>query len=519
MKICRHCGTENADDAVFCQNCGAKLTEADNASPEAGSQKTEQSPLPFENHSETQTNQAQAQASQPQNQTNQTQTQTNQAQSQTSQPWDQANQAQGQASQPWGQANQAQGQASANQTFQKHKKPIIGVICAACAAIVCLLLFLFMPRTINLNKYVKVKTNGYDGYGTATVDLDTDKLEKDFVGKIKLTSAGKQLMKQYQGYMDLADLFDDSSDVKGSKEEKMALAIVEEYLYDDTPVGLSKTSSLSNGQSVQCKFSKDLKTNSEKLSKYCRVRIKYKNFDYKVSGLKKVKKKDLNLNLTFEGMNGNGSINWDDVPEEISYFDIDNEDDLSNGDKVTLTLKDGVQNDFIKNFGYLPKKQSYTFEVSGLESYLGSLSDLKDDRLAALQKQAQDEITSEFASDSDETVSDLKYAGAYLLVNKDDDGWYSHNRLYIVYSATVSSADGSFNPTTDYLPVRFENVTDGSENLSGDIYGNSEISTTDGWGTYIYGYTDGAKMYNDIISQNVDDWNYEVSDGLKGFGE
>ena len=469
MSICRKCGAENAEDAVFCQNCGEKLSEAEHAAPDTGSQKAEDTSLPS------------------------------------------GNQAQGQS-------NQAQGQTSnLTQTIKKNKKPFIIGICAAGAALVCLLVFLFQPKTINLNKYVKVKTKGYDGYGTATAELDTDKLEKDFAGKIKLTSDGKKEMKKYEGLFDLADLLDDSSDIKGSKEEKMALAMVEEYLDSDTPVKLNKSSSLSNGQSVRCKFSKEL--DSKELAKYCRVRLKFHDFDHKVSGLKKVTKKDLKMDLTFEGMNGDGSINWDDLPKEASYFDIDKENELSNGDEVTLTLKDGVQNDFIRKFGYLPKKDKYTFKVSGLESYIEKLSDLKDDRLADLQKQANDEITASFASNSDETVSDMNYVGAYLLTNKDNDGWGAHNDIYIVYSATISSTDGSFNPTTVYLPVEFSNVTDGDKALYGTIYGGSEIDTTDGWGTYIKGYVDGAEMYRDLISQHVDDWNYEVSDGLKGFGE
>ena len=521
MLICNKCGAENSEDSVFCQNCGAKLGEPKNqADPaeanqangqpnQSQSNQAKDQPLPFGNQGQSQPNQSQPNQAmdQPLPFGNQGQSQPNQSQS---------NQGQ---SQPLPFGNQGQSQPSGTGVkLPKNKKPYIIGACVAALAFVCLLLFLFLPRTINLNKYVKVNTQGYDGYGTASVELDTDKLEKDFAGKIKLTSDGKSEIKKYQGVMDLADLFDSSSKIKGNQEEKLALALVEEYLYSDTPVKLSKTEALSNGQSVRCKFSKKL--DSKELGKYCRVRLKFKDFDYKVSGLKKVTKKDLKLDLSFQGMNGEGYLDWDSLPQEVSYFDVYSEDKLSNGDEVTLTLKKGMESDFIRNYGYLPKQKKYTVKVTGLESYLEKLSDLKDDRLADLQKQAQDEITASYARFSDVSVSDVKYAGMYLLTNKNpDDYWNSHNYLFVVCSATVNSLDGSFNPTPVYIPVRFSGVTDGSEVPSGDLYGQSHIDTADGWGAYITGYTDGTVMYRELISQNVDDWNHEVSDGLKGFGE
>ena len=246
MLICNKCGAENSEDSVFCQNCGAKLGEPKNqADPAEANQANGQpnqsqskqamdQPLPFGNQGQSQPNQ-----SQPNQAKDQPLPFGNQGQSQ---PLPFGNQGQ---SQPLPFGNQGQSQPSGTGVkLPKNKKPYIIGGCVAALAFVCLLLFLFLPRTINLNKYVKVNTQGYDGYGTASVELDTDKLEKDFAGKIKLTSDGKSEIKKYQGVMDLADLFGSSSKIKGNQEEKLALALVEEYLYSDTPVKLSKTEDL-----------------------------------------------------------------------------------------------------------------------------------------------------------------------------------------------------------------------------------------------------------------------------------
>ena len=49
-----------------------------------------------------------------------------------------------------------------------------------------------------------------------------------------------------------------------------------------------------------------------------------------------------------------------------------------------------------------------------------------------------------------------------------------------------------------------------------EVLGNTQIQDT--W-TYTNGYTDGAKMFSDLVTANRTDYSYEVSEGLKAFGE
>ena len=48
------------------------------------------------------------------------------------------------------------------------------------------------------------------------------------------------------------------------------------------------------------------------------------------------------------------------------------------------------------------------------------------------------------------------------------------------------------------------------------VLGNTQFQDT--W-TYTNGYTDGAKMFSDLVTANRTDYSYEVSEGLKAFGE
>ena len=116
------------------------------------------------------------------------------------------------------------------------------------------------------------------------------------------------------------------------------------------------------------------------------------------------------------------------------------------------------------------------------------------------------------------TVRDLAVAGEYLLVAKTQGTDFEKNNKYIiVYSGTVSNAEGKFGATTVYFPVEYEGVV----SLPGDqfmvtetegIVGHSKIGDSSYWTD---GYVDGAEMYKAIISANRDKYTYEVSEGLK----
>ncbi|MDE6128158.1 MAG: hypothetical protein K2G16_03075, partial [Lachnospiraceae bacterium] len=49
--------------------------------------------------------------------------------------------------------------------------------------------------TVNLNKYITIECAGYDSLGTASFSFDYEAFEKDYSGKIKLSSKDSNEMK------------------------------------------------------------------------------------------------------------------------------------------------------------------------------------------------------------------------------------------------------------------------------------------------------------------------------------
>ncbi len=163
------------------------------------------------------------------------------------------------------------------------------------------------------------------------------------------------------------------------------------------------------------------------------------------------------------------------------------------------------------------------FEVYDEYETIGKLDDIGKGYRDSLGAEAKDLIESNAAKDYKDNMalSDLKVSGEYLLIAKNQgDDFKLNNKYYVVYSGTVSSIKGKFDPVTVYYPVEY----DGIVKLPGDEYmvtaspglqGRSKIP--DSYYT-IDGYVDGTEMYSDIVTANRDNYTYEASGDLTSFG-
>lgn len=88
-------------------------------------------------------------------------------------------------------------------------------------------------------------------------------------------------------------------------------------------------------------------------------------------------------------------------------------------------------------------------------------------------------------------------------------------------SATVYNDNNIFETSKIYFPVEY----DGLINLPNQEYMVTESKGILGYTSigsswyYTDGYSDEQEMFNELVTANIDLYTYEVSDGLKEFGE
>jgi hypothetical protein len=139
-------------------------------------------------------------------------------------------------------------------------------MCVAVAAVVLTMATITgcsSPTPVNANDYLSVKTEGYDGYGTAALEFDKDKFTKDF--SEKLENADK-----------VADIIDDAGTLSTEKDVK-------------------------NGDVI--KFTWKLSDeDAETLKKEYKCEVTGKDFEQKVEGLKELPQGDFKADVDVTNM-------------------------------------------------------------------------------------------------------------------------------------------------------------------------------------------------------------------------
>lgn len=167
------------------------------------------------------------------------------------------------------------------------------------------------------------------------------------------------------------------------------------------------------------------------------------------------------------------------------------------------------------------------FEV--FESYtpIAAIADISAEDMASLESAALDSINTYLADVEEEIhANDTAVMGYYLLNLKTPGNDFSqNNRLYVVYQTTLTNDNGDFEPTPFYFAVEFDglvNLPNGEFMYDKNVglMGRSELPRNSWWGNYRFsGYADGTVMFNELVTANRTNYSYEVSEGLKVFGE
>lgn len=386
------------------------------------------------------------------------------------------------------------------------KKILIGACSAVVALIVIICIAVNAGSTIDLNKYLTIEAEGYDGFGKAKATIDWDAIEAKYGEKLSFTSQAKKEYGEFLKLMTPVDAMEESVSVK-----------------------LEENSELSNGKPIAYTWDID-----EDLSKYVKCKVKYKDDSYVVSGLTEVGSFDAFADLTveFTGIAPDGRANLNYTGSEINYYDFecDKMSELSNGDIIKVTIDESRLEYYAKNLGKVPETLEKEYTVAGLSSYLTKLSEINDEALTSMQQQASDVYNAYIAKNwsDEEKLESFTYIGDYLLTVKDKDlYWGNNNVLYLVYRAQVRdnySNDGeTYNKVNDiYWYISFSNIMvepDGNitvevtnYNTPGDRFTIDSGVNSGWWSTrtwQYYGYQTLDELYKKAVSQNIDTYNHE----------
>lgn len=511
--FCEKCGTKNADDARFCENCGNPLSkiEAGNSVSTANPAEAENTPVVENSVDAT----AQAGVAEVAQAVGVEATQSAEAVQAEATPVAQAVQVDQasteQAAQPV--------QASAEQAVQavpaqagfdaagnpapapKKKAPVklIAGLCAGAVALIVAIIAIVLvvvnsKPTINLNDYIKVKTDGYEGYGSASISIDWDAIDEEYGSKLKFTGDAKDK------YGDLLELAEPIDALKSN--------IKVEFNSD------SKTTELKNGDKVKYKL-----TVNKDAQKFVKCKLEYKNSEYTVSGLKAVETFDAfeGVTVEFSGRSGSGYADFNFDGAKLGRYDyyIPQTYDLKNGDVITVELYSKQAQDYIDNYGMVPEAFEKEFKVEGLEEFITSSSAITSEGLDQLKKEAEATIKETLDTQLDESVSydGLQYEG-YIFANSD-----SSNAVYVIYSADVSSEDNTFDTKKVYYPVCIKDVfeAEGEYKYASDmsVTGYSSLDIDDNFRTP--GYTSLLRCYLDLVKFDTSYEQHEIVDLAEKF--
>lgn len=399
-------------------------------------------------------------------------------------------------------------QMSAMPTKKSKKGLIIGLSVGAAViaiAVVVVLLMLGKKTKIDLNKYIIVETEGYDGLGEiVSYKLDKAQMLKDIM-KDKGVKNTKNL-KRYEVPDEIFNLVND-----------MEISIVVDESEDESEEGSADNGNtgFKNGDVVE--FTIKYSTSKAKDAK---LEFKNKNATYQINDLEPLQEIDIfeGIEVTFSGFEGDATVyinkvKYDDIYYDV-YFNCDYDSDLKNGDKVTVTAKAKRGDETGSYYGYKFTSTSKEYTVEGLEKYPEGLSDITNSILEELKEIAENQIDNSYDYEYDGTLSQVEYVGAYFVKQRK----VYNNYMYLIYKGTVTSTNGEFEPFEIFLPVKLGSIKIngegelGDDYISADLYGSFWVDNT--WCSFD-GYADPFDMYENIIGSD----DVEVSSGMPDYSK
>lgn len=421
--------------------------------------------------------------------------------------------------------------STTGQSKDKKKINIVPVIAAAAVGLVLIIgivAFLKLRKTtINLSEYLEFSAEGYDGYGTVSAEFDKDRFVKDYKEKIRPSKKLKSMIKDDDTLENILE----RNDLKLTKEKDVATLFALIY---GSRGKLDETNfdQLSNGDVVIYDWNIETDSKSaEEMIEFAKsafnVKLVSDKAEYTVEGLKEVAKFDPfeDLSVSFTGISPGGRTEMDYSGIEFNYYDFnaDKTTGLKNGDTVKVTISARDMTYFAENYGRIPETLEKEYTVEGLDEYVELYSDIPDDVITEMHKEVEDTILAYAASsyNKESSLSDLTYAGyIFNTIKNTDDYYYNHyNRLYIIFSGTLSNTENNFRASKVYYPVEFYDLLKSGDDVT---YDNSDIkgySSLDNSWYSTKGYINPLVCYMELAESDRDNYKIECGDGFEKYAE
>ena len=409
------------------------------------------------------------------------------------------------------------------------KKPGSGKAAAVAAAAVVLLaaggfMYSKLSNTLNINKYITVTFEGYDGYGRAHVELNSDELYKDWGKKLKIKDKTmkkncENALSQYGSSYSDYGIYGISGDVKDSLGYMVLMAGIENRYQ------LDQSSQLTNGDAVVLSWDvQDIYTaNGEKsVEDILGIKLKADKKDFKVDGLEEVGTFDAfaNVEVSFSGIAPHGEVSITDNNKMNLDIECSQKAGLSDGDTITLTISNNNMTKIVETCGGIPETLVKEYTVSGLNSYVQSIASISDDMMNQMIAQGENILRAKAASDwgNQKTLRSIAYQGCYLLKARYPEKVNTQNDIGLVYQMTANVTDNDFTQDITYFCyVAFEDlVNDGDGVTTVDMsdydISRSQVKLSRGWWSWsFYGSQTLEDLKNEFVTANLDQYDSEES--------
>lgn len=395
---------------------------------------------------------------------------------------------------------------------KKKLAAVIGGIAAIFILLIVIIVLVVTHKTkIDLQDYTEVEFSGYDGYGTASVNLDYDKLMEDFADEadIKESNLNEQLS-------DLSSLSDLAGLIQGSSNSDYTKML---QVFSEMSCELDSSSELKNGDTVTVSYTFD-----NELANELGIELIGDELEQEVSGLDAIKEinpfDDVTLSFSGTSPQATASLTYSSSDDMLSEYDFEVEpsSDLAIGDTVKVTVSYDEEA-LLQEYGCKLTETEKEYTCEDVDAYISSGNDIDDDVLSSMKKQTEDVVEAYFADKDNITQSGLKYVGYYFLSKKNADNWGDSNQIYIVYSAKVKSTDKSFKSATVYFPVKYVNAiqyADGTQYVelnSTSIEGETGLEYS--FWNQVPGYIDQGIMKNELLTAQKGSYEGDAFGDLK----